>query len=93
MVRMDQSMKALSPASKEVEILVKTAKIKHKNQPFIDWCISNCEVFTDVNENIKIRKGEDPALKIDPVVALIMAVGRACANGALETPTFGVYFG
>jgi phage terminase large subunit-like protein len=46
-----------------------------------------------VNENIKIRKGEDPALKIDPVVALIMATGRACANGALETPTFSVYFG
>jgi len=93
MVRMDQSMKALSPASKEVEMLVKTGRIKHKNQPFIDWCISNCEVYTDVNENIKIRKGEDAALKIDPIVALIMATGRACANGALTVPKLSFYFG
>lgn len=93
MVRMDQSMKALSPASKEAEKLIKTGTLKHRDQPFIDWCVSNAEVFVDVNDNIKVRKGSDPALKIDPVVALIMAIGRACAHGAHEKPSFEVYFG
>ena len=48
----------------------------------------------DVNENIKIRKGSDPALKIDPIVAMIMAVGRATANGAQDKPkSFSFYMG
>ena len=77
MVRFDQSMKAMSPASKEAEIVIRNRAIQHLGDPFLTWCFNNAEVYTDANENIKVRKGPDPALKIDPVVAMIMAIGRA----------------
>ena len=77
MVRFDQSMKAMSPASKEAEIVIRNRAIQHLGDPFLAWCFNNAEVYTDANENIKVRKGPDPALKIDPVVAMIMAIGRA----------------
>ena len=94
MVRYDQSMKAMSPASKEVELLVKHGTLQHLGKPFFGWCFNNCEVYFDANENIKIRKGPDPALKIDPIVAMIMAVGRATANGAQDKPKkFSFYMG
>jgi phage terminase large subunit-like protein len=77
MVRYDQSMKAMSPASKEAEIIIRNRAIGHLGDPFFAWCFNNCEVYTDANENIKVRKGGDNALKIDPVIAMIMAIGRA----------------
>ena len=77
MVRYDQSMKSMSPASKEAEVIIRNRAIGHLGDPFISWCFNNCEVYTDANENIKVRKGPDPALKIDPIIAMIMAVGRA----------------
>lgn len=77
MVRFDQSMKSMSPASKEAEIVIRNRAIQHLGDPFFSWCFNNAEVYTDANENIKVRKGADPALKIDPVVAMIMALGRA----------------
>ncbi len=77
MVRFDQSMKAMSPAAKEAEVVIRNRAIQHLGDPFFAWCFNNAEVYTDANENIKVRKGPDPALKIDPVVAMIMAIGRA----------------
>jgi len=77
MVRYDQSMKSMSPASKEAEIIIRNRAIGHLGDPFISWCFNNCELYTDANENIKVRKGPDPALKIDPIIAMIMAIGRA----------------
>jgi phage terminase large subunit-like protein len=88
MVRYDQSMKAMSPASKEVELMASGGTLQHLGKPFFNWCLSNCEVYTDVNDNIKVRKGGDPALKIDPIVAMIMAVGRATANGGQKPAKF-----
>ena len=48
--------------------LLKTVnkQIKHDGNPFIGWQLGNCEVFTDVNGNIKVRKNEaDKAAKVD----------------------------
>lgn len=80
MIRYDQSMKSMSPASKEAEILIKHGTLQHLGKPLFGWCFNNCEVYFDANENIKVRKGTDAALKIDPIVAMIMAIGRATAN-------------
>ena len=88
MVRFDQSMKSMSPASKEFELLVRNKQLTHLGKPLFDWCMSNCELYTDVNDNIKVRKGSDPALKIDPIIAAIMAVGRATAHGAQKKKKF-----
>lgn len=91
MVRYDQSMKAMSPASKEAEILIRNKSLQHLGKPFFGWCFNNCEVYTDANENIKVRKGPDPSLKIDPIIAMIMAIGRATANLTEKPKKFSFY--
>ena len=76
-VEVNQSMKSLSPASKEVEIHIRKGEILHLDDPFLEWQFNNCTQYTDVNGNIKIRKGDDFSLKIDAIVAMILAVSRA----------------
>lgn len=80
MVNIPQNMKALSPITKEVEIKVKNGEIIHDGDTFLAWQLSNCEVYTDLNENIKVRKGRDRACKIDAIIAFLMAMTRANIN-------------
>ncbi len=82
MLEVRQSIGHLSPASKETAALIQTGKIKHLNDPFVTWQLENCTVYTDLNENIKVRKGEDATQKIDAIIALIMAV--SLASGKLD---------
>ena len=80
-----QNMASLSAPSKETERLVMEELIRHDGNPFIDWQIECCSVYTDVNDNVKIKKDEtDKSLKIDAVIALIMCVSMAA--GRLDGP-------
>jgi phage terminase large subunit-like protein len=48
---------------------------KHDGNPFLGWQLGNCEVYTDVNGNVKVRKNEaDPSAKVDGIIAMIMAI-------------------
>ena len=65
----------LSNPSKATEQLIMKKSIKHDGNPFVGWQLSNCEVYTDVNNNIKVRKNEaDPSAKVDGIITLIMAI-------------------
>ena len=75
-----QGIAQLSPAAKETEIWITEGKISHDGNPFISWQLGNCAVYVDLNENIKVRKGDDESLKIDSIIALIMAVSAAAGN-------------
>jgi len=78
-----QSMATLSNPSKQVEKLILAKQIRHDGNPFLGWQLANCEVYTDVNNNIKIRKNEaDKAAKVDGIIALIMAM-----HSSLDNPT------
>ena len=80
-----QSMAALSGASKETERHIVEELIVHDGNPFIEWQLECCSVYTDKNENIKITKDDaDKSLKIDAVIAMIMAMSMAA--GQLEEP-------
>ena len=83
-IEIGQNITALSPAAKEAERLIVNGLIKHEKDPFIDWQLENCTIYTDANENIKVRKGDDETLKIDAIIALIMAVSMAA--GELKIP-------
>lgn len=89
LVNIQQNMKALSPITKEVEIWIKNGRIVHGGDNFLSWQLSNCQVYTDANENIKVRKGNDRALKVDAIIAMLMAMARASLNKA--KPTFNWY--
>lgn len=80
-----QGMSALSAPSKETERLIVEKLIRQSGNPFIDWQLECCSVYTDKNENIKITKDEtDKSLKIDAIIAMIMAISMAA--GKLENP-------
>jgi len=85
-----QGISHLSPASKETEIWITEERLIHDGNPFPMWQLGNATVYKDLNENIKVRKGSDTNLKIDSIVALIMAVSAAAGNAEKkETFNFG----
>jgi len=75
-VAVGQGFKTISPAVKAVESLVLTKKLNHDNNPILAWAISNVALETDAAENYKLSK-EKAIERIDPAVALCMAVIRA----------------
>jgi phage terminase large subunit-like protein len=64
---------------KELESAVKAGRLHHDGNPVLMWMISNVVAKIDAKDNIYPRK-EKPENKIDGVVALIMAIGRAMSN-------------
>jgi phage terminase large subunit-like protein len=74
-VKVGQGMAMLSSPSKATEELIMKKVINHDGNPFVGWQLGNCEVYKDVNDNIKVRKNEaDPSAKVDGIIAMIMAV-------------------
>ena len=51
-------------------------EIEHQNDPVLSWAMSNVVADQDPAGNVKPAKNKSSE-KIDPAVALIMAVGRA----------------
>ena len=80
MVKISQGIMSMSDPSKELHKAIKGGYIVHGNDPILGWMISNCVVFTDPNDNIKVRKEHD-ANKIDGVIAAIMAMARLKVHG------------
>lgn len=77
-----------SEPMKELEALVLQGRFHHDGDPVLTWAISNVVCHTDAKDNIYPRK-ERVENKIDPAVALIMALGRAMTR----TETAFVYEG
>ena len=87
--KVGQSMAVLNNPSKQVEKLILNHQIKHKGNPFVGWQLGNCEVYTDVNSNIKVRKNEaDKSAKVDGIIALIISM-----HSSLDAPTVSNSFG
>lgn len=87
--KVGQGMAVLSNPSKYVEKMILQHSIKHDGNPFLGWQLSGCEVYTDVNGNIKVRKNEaDKSQKIDGIIALIIA-----AHCSLDNPFVSNSFG
>lgn len=80
-----QGFVSLSPPSKQLEILARQGKIWHDGDPVLRWALGNVELRTDPAGNIKPDKGKS-ADKIDPVVALVMAIGEHLKDSANEKP-------
>jgi phage terminase large subunit-like protein len=71
-----QSVENMSPAMKETEALVFEGRLHHDGDPVLAWAIANVVCWKDLKDNIFPRK-EREENKIDPAVALFMAIGRA----------------
>lgn len=64
----------LGPPTKWLEMAVAERRIKPSNNPLLAWCASNVVVDKDRYENLSPHK-QKSRKRIDPMVALIMAVG------------------
>lgn len=81
--KVGQGMAVLSNPSKHVEKLIMNHCIKHNGNPFVGWQLGNCEVYVDVNGNVKVRKNEnDKSAKVDGIISLIIAM-----HCSLDNPT------
>lgn len=70
-----QGFVSMSPGAKELEVLVRSGRLSHDGDPVLRWAIANVELRQDPAGNIKPDKGKSAA-KIDPAVALVMAIGE-----------------
>ena len=78
-VQFSQGFLSMSPASKEMERLVVSGRLRHPDNPVLNWCAANVVVKLDAAGNIKPSKRKSSE-KIDGIVALAMAVGRWMAK-------------
>ena len=76
MVEMRPTVLNFSPAMKELEELVTGGRFHHNGDPVLAWAISNVVCHRDAKDNIYPRK-ESLDSKIDPAIALIMALARS----------------
>lgn len=88
MVEMRPTVLNFSEPMKELEKLVLEGNFEHDGDPVLTWMVSNVVCHRDAKDNIYPRK-EREENKIDGVVALIMALGRAMA-GREDTPQPGI---
>ncbi|WP_043316601.1 terminase large subunit [Microbulbifer sp. HZ11] len=86
MLEYRQTVQNMSSAMKEFEASVLSEQFQHDGDPVFTWMVSNVVAHVDAKENIYPRK-EMPENKIDGVVAMLMAYGRAL----LEEDTTSVY--
>src|SRR5204862_6472635 len=78
-VQFGQGFLSMSPAAKEVERLVVSGKLRHPDNPVLNWCAANAVVPVDPAGNIKPDRSKSGE-KIDGVVALTMGIGRWMAK-------------
>jgi phage terminase large subunit-like protein len=86
-VQVGQTVQHLSEPMKWLQALIADGRIHHNGDPVLAWALANVTAQEDRNGNVFPRK-ERPERKIDPAVALIMALGRAFTA---EEPRGSVY--
>jgi phage terminase large subunit-like protein len=89
-VVIDQNVRNMSAAMKELEAAIASVRIHHDGDPVLAWAMSNVVCRRDRKGNIFPTK-ERQENKIDPVTALLMAVLRASVTAAPKgTPRISV---
>jgi phage terminase large subunit-like protein len=74
-VEVQQTMAGLTSASKKLEELVLSGRLRHDGHPILRWCVSNACIDMDGNANIKPSKSRSRE-RIDGVSALVTALAR-----------------
>lgn len=87
MVEFGQGMASMSPAMKQLEGEIMAGQINHGDHPILRWNFDNLAPRMDPAGNIKPDK-ERSREKIDGLVALIMATGRASVAPALPKSVY-----
>lgn len=63
----------LSEPTKKLDALMREKRLRHNGSPLLRWCIGNVVAKEDANGNVFPKKSHSK-LKIDPAIAIIMAL-------------------
>ena len=76
-----QGPQSFNEPSKQLEALVMASKIRHGDNPVLSWMALNAGKRTDENDNIRpVKPKGQTHLKIDLLVALVMAMGLSISD-------------
>ena len=76
MIEFRQGFRSMSAPTRELEKLIVSRKLAHGGNPVTRWMAANVAVAQDPAGNLKPAKDKSTE-RIDGIVALIMAIGRA----------------
>lgn len=83
LVEMGQGFRAISPAIRKLEGLLAGRQLHHGGNPILRWAAQNVTCETDPLGNVRFSKKKSRE-RIDPVMALAMAVGVATIHPEAE---------
>jgi phage terminase large subunit-like protein len=91
-VAFGQGFASMNSPTKKLEELVLAKKLAHGGNPVLRWMAGNVSIEKDAADNWKPSKKRSPE-RIDGIVALIMAVGRAAlandsSRSAYDDPNY-----
>lgn len=84
MVKVQMNVANFSEPMKKLDSLMREGKIKHNGSPLLRWCLGNVVAKEDHNGNVYPRKPH-PKLKIDPIVAILMALALYLQDDTIES--------
>lgn len=87
MVPHGQGYVSMAAPVDETERIIVSEQLRHDGNPVMSWAVSNAVTREDPAGNRKLDK-EASTEKIDPVVALVMAVGRCSANAGADESVY-----
>ena len=79
MIEFRQGYASMNEPCKRLEMLAVDQSLRHGDNPVLSWMASNVAIREDPAGNIKIDKKKSSE-KVDGMVALAMAIGRALVN-------------
>ena len=88
MVEFRQGFRSMAAPTRELEKLIVSKKLAHGGNPVTRWMAANVAVAQDPAGNLRPAKDKSTE-RIDGIVALIMAIGRAMLP--TEQPVRSVY--
>lgn len=90
-VEVPQTVRSFSEPMKWLQALIADGRIHHDGDPVLHWALGNVTAKEDRNENVFPRK-ERAERKIDPAVALIIALGQCILTEESEmSPQESIY--
>jgi len=89
MIEFRQGYKSMNEPTKELEKLVINHGLVHFGNPVLRWMVSNANAVYDPAGNVKLSKPtKDSPLKVDGVIALVMAYGLSIASKTEEKSVY-----
>jgi phage terminase large subunit-like protein len=87
MIEFRQGFRSMAAPTRELEKLIVSRQLAHGGNPVTRWMAANVAVAQDPAGNLKPAKDKSTE-RIDGIVALIMAIGRAMVVHEEPQPSY-----